>query len=141
MAHRGGFPKPSKRKRARMLLEAGDSVAALRLLEGSCFGAGYDTDYFELLGRALLACGHTENAGRFLFLCGVRRPEYAAAITLFLVRHSDPTNFRQLQSQLPERVKVFWRLVQFPPVVAAELRNLGWPENIQAAILARKQTR
>jgi hypothetical protein len=100
---------------------------------------GYDADYFELLGRALLGCGQVENAGRFLFLCGVRQVDYAAAIALFLARRSDPRNFRQLQSRLPERVRVLWRLTQFPAGVAAELRALGWPEDTQAAILARKR--
>lgn len=139
MGYRGGYPNPAKRERARSLLDAGDATTALRLLAGSCFGAGYDTDYFELLGRALLGCGQTENAGRFLFLCGMRRPEYAAAIALFLLRNRDPRDFRQLQKRLPQRVRVLWRLTQFPAVVAAELRELGWPEDTQAAIVARKQ--
>ena len=113
----------------------------LPLLAGSCFGVGYDADYFELLGRALLGCGHMENAGRFFFLCGVRRVEYAAAIALFLARRSDPHNFRQLQSRLPERVRVLWRLTQFPPAIAEELRTLGWPEDTQEAIVMRKKAR
>lgn len=96
---------------------------------------------FELLGRALLDCGQVENAGRFLFLCGVRRAEYGAAIDRFLGRHSDLRNFRQLQSRLPKRVKVLWRLRKFPPVVAAELQALGWPEDTQAAIVARRPNR
>ncbi len=141
MGYRGGFPNAAKRERARGLLNAGYPGAALLLLEGSCFGAGYDVDYFELLGQALLRCGHAENAGRFLFLSGVRRPEYEPAIKQFLARHCDPCNFRQLQSQLPQRVRVLWRLKQFPPVVAAELRALGWPEDTQAAIVVRKQSR
>jgi hypothetical protein len=139
VGHRGGYPNPAKRGRARALLNAGDPATALPLLAGSCFGAGYDSDYFELLGLALLGCGQAENAGRFLFLCGARRPEYAAAIALFLARHSDPRNFRQLQSRLPERIRVLWRLAQFPPAVAAELRALGWPEDTQEAIVAGKQ--
>ena len=100
-------------------------------------GTGYDPDYFELFGLALLGCGQTDNAGRFLFLSGVRRPEYTSAITRFLTLHSDHQNFRQLQSRLPERVRVLWRLEQFPPVVAAELRAAGWPEDMRAAIIAR----
>ncbi len=141
MSYRGGFPNPAKRERARALLDSSKPAASLQLLAGSCYGAGYDTDYFHLLGRALLGCGQVENAGRFLFLSGVRRPEYMAAIASFLAHHSTPRNFRQLQSQLPERVRVMWRLAQFPPCVAAELRALGWPEDTQAIIVARKQAR
>lgn len=141
MGRRGGSPNAAKRERARAMLDGGDPGTALRLLAGSCYGAGYDTDYFELLGRALLGCGFIENAGRFLFLCGVRPDEYTAAIARFLSRSSDPRNFRQLQSRFPERIRVLWRLTQFPPTVAAELRTLGWPEDTQAAMLARKQAR
>jgi len=57
---------------------------------------------------------------------------------VFLSCHNDPKNFRQLQSQLPERVRVMWRLDQFPPVVADELRDMGWPEDTQAAIEAHR---
>jgi hypothetical protein len=141
MSHRGGFPRTEKRERARALLEAGDCATALPLLAGSSFGVGYDTDYFELLGRALLGTSQIENAGRFLLLSGVRRPEYDAAIATFLARSGAVRDFRQLQSRLPERVRVLWRLSQFPPIVAAELRALGWPEDAQAAIVARKQAR
>ncbi len=141
MGHRGGFPQKIKRERARLLLDDDNPAAALSLLASSCYGAGYDVDYFELLGRALLGCDRIDNAGRFLFLSGVRRPAYEAAITRFLSRNSDPNNFRQLQSQLPERVRTRWRLAQFPPIVASELRSLGWPEDTQAEIIARKQAR
>jgi hypothetical protein len=141
VGYRGGFPRTIKRERARLLLDDDNPAAALSLLASSCYGAGYDVDYFELLGRALLSCDRIDNAGRFLFLSGVRRPAYGAAITRFLSRNSDPNNFRQLQSSLPKRVRVMWKLAQFPPIVASELRSLGWPEDTQAAIIARKQSR
>jgi len=138
MAWRSGKPNVHKLERARQLLDRGEAADALPMLAGSAYGAGYDTYYFELFGRALLECGHAENAGRFLFLCGVRRREYVRPIEWFLTRHHDPRNFRQLQSQFPMRVRVFWHLRQFPPLVAKELRDLGWPEDTQAAIVARK---
>jgi hypothetical protein len=141
MGHRGGFPNPKKREQARALLAVGDAEQAIRLLSGSCFRAGYDTDYFELMGRALLMCGSFSNAGRFLFLSGARAPEYLIAISHFLARSSDSKNFRQLQSQLPERIRVMWKLSQFPAVVALELRAMGWPEDTQAAIIAGKTSR
>ena len=141
MAQRGGFPNQQRRERARVLLSMGDAKAALSLLAGSCFGAAYDCDYFELLGRALLECGYVVNAGRFLFLSGVRAAEYEEPISIFLGRHSDFRNFRQLQSQLPERVRVLWKLTQFPSTVAAELRILGWPEDMQCEIILRRASR
>jgi hypothetical protein len=137
--HRSGFISAVKRERARVFLDSGQSAAALRLLAGACYGTGYDVDYFELFGRALLECGQVENAGRFFFLSGVRRSEYEAAITKFLNKHNDPNNFRQLQSHFPKRAQVLWHLKQFPPIVGSELRSLGWPEDIQSAIIERKQ--
>lgn len=138
MPHRGGFPNPKKRELARKLLANGDAPRAVRILSGSCYWAGYDSDYFDLLGRALLACGQLQNAGRFLFLSAVRLAEYEGAIAHFLAMHSDPKNFRQLQSQLPLRIRVLWKLSQFPDVVASELRRMGWPEDTQLEIVARK---
>ena len=108
-----------------------DTRTPLCVFSGACYGCGYDTDYFELLGRALLATGSIVNAGRFLFLSGCREARYQAAIDVFIRRSHDPDNFRQLQSQLPERVRVIWRLKGFPRPVADELRALGWPEDTQ----------
>ncbi len=94
MTHRGGFPNPTKRELARTLFSMGEAEKAVRLLSGSAYRAGYDVDYFELFGRALLGCGQLKNAGRFLFLSGVRLAEYEAAIQNFLAAHSDHRNFR-----------------------------------------------
>ncbi len=136
--YRGGLPKTIKVERARAFLDAGDSVAALRILAGSGGTYRYDVDFYELFGCVLLRCGEIDNAGRFLFLSGVRRPEYESAINSFLSKNSDPNNFRQLQSHLTRAASVMWKLKQFPPTVALELRALGWPEDTQAAIVARE---
>jgi hypothetical protein len=135
--HRSGRPNPRKRQKARSLLSEGRPEAALRLLAGSAYGAGYDTDYFELLGLALLGCGQHENAGRFLFLSGRRLPEYCEPIERFLARHHDPRNFRQLHSQFPLRVRTMWKLARFPEPVYRELKALGFPEDIQQHFLRR----
>jgi hypothetical protein len=96
----GGLPKTIKVERARAFLDAGDSVAALQIFAGSGGNYRYNVDFYELFGCVLLRCGEIDNAGRFLFLSGVRRPEYESAIKSFLSKNSDPNNFRQLQSQL-----------------------------------------
>jgi hypothetical protein len=139
VGYRGCFPKKIKIDRAKAFLAASDPVAALRILAGSGGTYGYDVDFYELFGCVLLRCGEIDNAGRFLFLSGVRKPEYEAAIKSFLSKSSDPKNFRQLQSRLTKTARVMWKLKQFPPTVALELRALGWPEDTQAAIVARKQ--
>jgi hypothetical protein len=136
--YRGGIPKKIKLDRARSFLNTSDSLAALRILAGGGSCRVYDVNYYELIGRALLGCNEINNAGRFLFLSGVRRPEYEGAINIFLSKNSNPNNFRQLQSQLTQAARVMWKLEQFPPTVASELSALGWPEDTQADIIARK---
>lgn len=138
---RSGRPNPRKREHARALLAAGEGQLALKLLTGSAYGAGYDLDYCELLGKALLECGQLENAGRFLFLSGSRTPNYQEAIKCFLARHHDPRNFRQLHSQFPMRMRVLWKLSQFPEPVREELRKLGFPEDIQSFFVERRLRR
>jgi hypothetical protein len=138
--YRAGVPKKIKRDHARAFLDAGDSIAAVRILAGGGSTYAHDVDYFELFGRALLGCGEIDNAGRFLFLSGVRRPEYEAAIKSFLSKNSDPNNFRQLQSQLTKGARVMWKLKQFPPTVSSDLQALGWPEDTQVTQLCRVGT-
>ncbi len=139
MTHPGGPPQARKRELARILISSGDGRSALRLLGGSCFGAGYDCDYFYLMGRALLLTDSIINAGRFLFLSGVRGPEVSLPIAEFIRRNSDRNNFRQLQSQFPLRVRTYWHLSRFPASVASDLRKLGWPEDTQQEIVRRKR--
>jgi hypothetical protein len=136
--YNGGVPKKINQDRARAFLDAGDSIAALQILAGGGSTYAYDVDYFELFGLALLGCGEINNAGRFLFLSGVRRPEYEDAIKSFLSKNSDPNNFRQLQSQFPKGARVMWKLKQFPPTVSSDLQALGWPQDTQAAIIAKQ---
>jgi hypothetical protein len=136
--YRGGIPKKIKLDRAKAFLDAGDPVAALQIIAGSGSTYDYDVDFYDLFGRTLLGCGEIDNAGRFLFLSGVRRPEYEAAIKSFLSKNSDPNNFLQLQSQLTKAARFLWKLEQFPPIVASELRALGWPEDTKAAIIDRQ---
>lgn len=134
MKIRSGFPRKWKLDCARDAISKGDHARALKHLARSCFGAGYDPPYFELMGQALLGVGEAVNAGRFLFVSGARAPEYEEAISLFLTRHHNPQCFRQLQSQLPLRARVMWSLHQFHRTVADDLRALGWPENTQLAM-------
>ena len=85
-------PTPQTIAPARNLLALEMHEAALKLLAGGCYGAGYDPEYFVLLGRALLGVGRESNVGRFLFLSGSRSAEYCAPISRFLSHHHDPRN-------------------------------------------------
>jgi hypothetical protein len=134
---KSGKPRRSTCNKARSLLEQGKAEEALQLLAGAVHGAGFDVDFYELFGRTLLATGHKINAGRFLFLCGKRRPEYEDSMRAFINRNHDANNFRQLHSKFPESARTIWKLKRFPQEVAEELRKLGFPENIQEYFIGR----
>lgn len=141
MAWHTGSLTLRKRELARLLLAHGDFPAALKILAGAVYGTGYDPEFFELLGQALLASGEAEKAGRFLFLSGARSAAYADAIALFLKRNHDPANFRQLHSRFPRRVQNLWKIAAFPNPVYRELVQLGFPEDIQQYFIAQRQRR
>jgi len=141
MAYHLGNLSAKKREAARQFLAAGHFREAMTILSGAVYGAGYDPDYFELFGTALLGCGEIENAGRFLFLSGQRRPDYEMPITIFIDRNHDPHNFRQLHSHFPQRVRDIWRLTKFPDIVHRDLQALGFPEDIQQFYTAQRDAR
>jgi hypothetical protein len=81
---------------------------------------------FEMMGTVLLRMGDLPEAGRFLFLSGVRRPEYLEAIELFLSKHRSkaPHEFVHV---LPRKARL--RTVsEYPHEVAQVLREIGCPE-------------
>jgi hypothetical protein len=95
----------------------------------------FNVSDYENYGRVLLAMGDTPRAGKYLFLCGVRRPEYEQAIGTFLSfvdrgqtfiakRHYYPRQNLKLQVPLPMRHVWF-----------ADL-----PVAVQAALNERKST-
>ena len=131
MWNKSGKAKPQTLQQATTLLESGKAEQALKLLAGAVHGTGFDTQFFELFGRVLLENHEKLHAGRFLFLSGMRKTEYQAAIDAYLRSNHDPNNFRQLHSSFPESARTIWKLEKFPDNVAEELRKLGFPENIQ----------
>lgn len=112
--------------RARAEIEKGNLWRAKEILQGAIRSETYDVELFEMLGTVFLEMGDLPEAGRFLFLSGVRRPEYLQAIEIFLSRHrqKDPHNFLYL---LPRRARL--RTVsEYPDEVAHALRQMGFPE-------------
>jgi|GEM_PF-2073440 len=128
MAWPSGPNRPETRRKARRLLDDGDVDAALRILAGACDGTPVDTDYYRLLGEALLASGQPLNAGRFLFFAPPWTPPEQDAVDAFLKRNHDEGNHRQLHSQMPMRLRQASTLRAFPDEVAQRLRQLGWPD-------------
>ena len=134
----GGRPNTQKISRAREAIDRSDYEMALKMLAGSVHGAGYDSEFFELMGLALLGCEKLEKAGCFLFLSGQRKQAYKVAINYFLTRNHNPQNFRQLHSQFPQRIKTMWKISCFPPQVYKELKEMGFPEDIQQYFIDKK---
>jgi hypothetical protein len=130
MWSKSGKPRAETVEKAAGLIRDKRYPEAVAILSGGVHGAGYDPGYYELLGQSLLGIGQQEQAGRFLFLSGARRPEYAIAIETF-VRMNSGGHFRQLHSKFTFAARTKWRLDRFPQALADDLRRLGFPENIQ----------
>jgi hypothetical protein len=79
------------------------------------------------LGEVLLELGDQLEAGKYLMLSGVRWPEFAEAIALFVKRFggSQP---RRLYAAFPRSARMA-RLNDYPEPVNEELRSLGLPES------------
>ena len=80
-----------------------------------------------MLGTVLLRMGDLPEAGKFLFLSGVRKPEYEESINLFLNKYgkNKPSDFFRL---LPRKARLN-NLSDYPDEVARKLRELGLPES------------
>jgi hypothetical protein len=99
---------------------------AKEILQGAVGSDSYDVHLFEMMGTVLLRMGDLPEAGRFLFISGVRQPEYLEAIQIFLSRYSRtaPHDFLHL---LPRSARL--RTVSdYPDEVARALREMKFPE-------------
>ncbi len=78
--------------------------------------------------------GDAVEAGKYLFLSGVRKPEYETPIALFIGRYTrrDPL---QLYHALPRPGRLA-RRDAYPPVVAAHLEQLGLPATLPLRVAA-----
>jgi hypothetical protein len=81
----------------------------------------------ERYGRLLEELRDRYEAGRYLFLSGARRPEYAESIALFLARHASRRD-ADLVQQFPVAVRRL-PFEQLPAVVQEELRQRGVRES------------
>lgn len=112
--------------KARREIEKGNLWRAKEILQGAIRSENYDVQLYEMLGTVFLRMGDEPEAGKFLFLSGVRRSEYLESIELFLSRHSRkaPHDFVR---HLPRKARL--RTVSdYPHEVAQTLREMGLPE-------------
>ena len=124
------MPKPDVTNRildkARRELEDGNLWRAKEILQGAIRSESYNLQLFEMTGTVFLAMGDLPEAGRFLFLSGVRRPEYLEPIQIFLSKHQhkEPYDFIYLFPR-SARLKT---VSDYPHDVAQALREMGCPE-------------
>jgi hypothetical protein len=114
-------------QKAEREIETGRLWRAKEILQGSVSHATYNAAVFEMLGRVLLQMGDLPDAGKYLFLSGVRKAEYEQAIEIFLQKHRNPFN---LFRTFPRSAKLR-RLSEYPPQLAEELRELGFQEPLK----------
>jgi uncharacterized protein DUF6584 len=102
---------------------------AKEILQSSIPNFGYNVELFEMLGVVLLKMGDLPEAGKFLFLSGIRMSEYDPAIEIFLRKYGNiqPHDFFRL---LPRKARLA-ALSEYPDCVAQKLRELDFPETLK----------
>jgi hypothetical protein len=112
--------------KAQTQIENGALWRAKEILQGAIRNEDYNVQLFEMMGTVFLRMGDLPEAGRFLFLSGVRRPEYLESIAIFLAKHRrrEPRDFLYL---LPRKARLR-TLSDYPDAVAQVLREMGFPE-------------
>jgi hypothetical protein len=105
------------------------------MLRGAIGSGRTDPAILERYGQLLDSVEDCVEAGKYLFLSGVRRQEYERSIGLFLKRHSRG-NPRSLVAQFPSRIRQrpFGGL---PSAVIAELTSLGVTPSMFAPVKMR----
>jgi hypothetical protein len=115
----------------RILAKAAAEVAAGRawrareILRGGVLDHCLDARFLVGYGRGVAAVGHRLEAGKFLFLSGVRGPDVDPAIDLFITRYQG-TELRSLVAQFPAKVRRVG-LDALPEQVRLDLDRLGLP--------------
>jgi hypothetical protein len=118
----------SSLEKAELELAAGNVWRAKEILQGSLPYNGYNTEVFETLGTVLLRMGDLPEAGKFLFLSGVRKPEYTEAVSIFLKKHGSR---RQNLLQTFPRVAKLNSISEYPVAVQETLRAFKLSETLR----------
>lgn len=104
-------------------LAAGRLWRAKEILQGRLRSAGYDSVLYERYGLVLLQLGDLAEAGKYLFLSGVRRPEYSESIAIYIHRHGK--SLRSLRDTFPACVRRT-EIASYPESVLADLQAAGF---------------
>lgn len=92
-------------------------------MQGRIASEPFHPELFEAPGRVLLAMGDQFEAGRYLFVSGIRKPDYQYAIDTFLYRFAN-TSASQLHASLPSRARVV-PVIDLPSAVVQEFEARG----------------
>ena len=104
-------------------VSAGRTWRAKEILRGAIAGGRADPAILERYGRLLDSLGERVEAGKYLFVCGIRIPEYADAIALFRKRYSKLRG-EELATQLPAAVRRL-HFHELPLTLQRDLREIG----------------
>ena len=93
-------------------------------LQGRLSQNVYDPELFESYGFVLLAMNDTVEAGKYLFLSGVRDPSYLPAIDIYLSRYSGK-GIQHITHTFPKAAQSA-PFTAYPETVIDELRERGF---------------
>ncbi len=113
-----------KQQEIEKIIRSGDHWKAKELLQGRLSNLQYDVELFEAYGYVLLNMSDKVEAGKYLFLSGVRKSDYSEAIALYLNRYSRG-NIRHIYHTFPKAAQAA-KLSDFPSNVISEMEALGY---------------
>ena len=115
-------------KKAETELANGNLWRAKEILHRAVGHPAYKPEIYEKLGIVLLEMKDLAEAGKYLFLSGIRKPEYERAISIFLQKYEGkPYN---LFHPFPRSAKLS-AISDYPEAVAEKLRELKLPEQLK----------
>ena len=121
------YPLKQAFRDAQVQMEAGQPWRAKEILHKQIKYADYNVELYERLGSVLMNMSDLFEAGKYLFLSGVRKPEYEEPIQTFLVEYKDkPQN---LFHPFPRAAKLA-ALTDYPEAVQKTFRDLGFPYDL-----------
>jgi len=122
-------PKPKRPfpSHVQAALSNGELWRAKEILQGTIATSKYDPLLFEQYGLVLLQMGDLVEAGKYLFLSGQAKEEYAESVALYLKRFGR-RDWQTLVSSFPKRVRNI-KTELLPEVVREELKRLEIPAN------------
>ena len=108
-------------------IDLGNIWKAKEILQGRLAGSTYDTELYEEYGKVPLAMHDDMEAGKYLFLSGVRQPNYEKAIYFYLNRYAGKTT-GDLFHTFPHSAQIF-PIESFPEEVLEMLEKSGHPRS------------